>query len=73
MHGGCRLAQLGCCCVGQSVACHILRVFHSAVRSLKVHPPELCSGCAEQMEGRGALGSCPYYRQACVQHVQVHG
>jgi hypothetical protein len=32
----------------------------------------LCSGCAEQMEGRGALGSCPYCRQTCVQRVRVH-
>jgi hypothetical protein len=32
----------------------------------------LCSGCAEQMEGRGALGSCPYCRQACVQRVRIH-
>ncbi|KAF6261821.1 hypothetical protein COO60DRAFT_1499658 [Scenedesmus sp. NREL 46B-D3] len=33
----------------------------------------LCSGCAEQLEGRGALGSCPYCRQPCAQRVRVHG
>jgi hypothetical protein len=33
----------------------------------------LCSGCAQQMEGRGALGSCPYCRQACVKRVRVLG
>jgi hypothetical protein len=33
----------------------------------------LCSGCAEQMEGRGALDSCPYCRQACSKRVRVHG
>ncbi|KAF6261822.1 hypothetical protein COO60DRAFT_1678960 [Scenedesmus sp. NREL 46B-D3] len=32
----------------------------------------LCSGCAEQLEGRGALGSCPYCRQPCAQRVRVH-
>jgi hypothetical protein len=32
----------------------------------------LCSGCAQQMEGRGALDSCPYCRQACVTRVRVH-
>jgi chemotaxis protein histidine kinase CheA len=32
----------------------------------------LCSGCAEQMEGRGALDSCPYCRQACSKRVRVH-
>jgi hypothetical protein len=32
----------------------------------------LCSGCAQQMEGRGALDSCPYCRQTCVKRVRVH-
>jgi hypothetical protein len=32
----------------------------------------LCSGCAEQMEGRGALDDCPYCRQACSKRVRVH-
>ncbi|KAF6261823.1 hypothetical protein COO60DRAFT_725551 [Scenedesmus sp. NREL 46B-D3] len=32
----------------------------------------LCSECVEQLEGRGALGCCPYCRQPCVERVCIH-